>query len=185
MGMFTRAFGRTTRLMGMGGTCTRMGLLTRGTGKRTSSTARVRRPGQTVLVTREITLKAKRTEWADFNGQTGALMRVSFKTTTSMVEEYTYGQTTGGTRVNGKTTKCTERVRSPGLTAESTKGTTTTTRSKARGYSHGPTVENTMENGSTVNSMGRGYTPLASKRSGRGSGRRERGLDGSLTMNDF
>ena len=163
MGMCTRAFGRMIRHMGMGGICIQMGPPTRDTGKRTNSTVRVRRPGPTVLVTRETTLRVKRMGWADFNGRTVALTRVSFKTTTSTVEEYIYGQTTGGTRVNGKTTKCTGRVHSPGPTAENTKGTTTTTKSRAGVYSHGQTAENTMENGSTANSMDResvSYTHL-------------------------
>lgn len=50
-----KASGRTIRLMATADICTQMVLNMKGSGKKTSSTERVRKLGQTVLATKEIT----------------------------------------------------------------------------------------------------------------------------------
>ena len=181
MVMFMRASGKMTKHTVKAHTGILMGLSIKVSGRKISSMERAQRHGLMVLVIKETTLKAKRTESASLSGQMDPRMMVILLITTSMAAEYISGLTTENTRASGRTTRCTERVFSLGLTVVSTTETTTMTRKRAREYSRGQTAGNTMETGLTENSTASVPTTLQSQRSRKANGEKARESGGSLT----
>lgn len=90
-----------TRLTDMASTCIPMAHNMKDSGKKTSSTEKVKRHGLMVLSTKEIILRVKRTVLESLDGLMVLLMKGNSLTTTSMVKESTFGPTLASMTVNG------------------------------------------------------------------------------------
>ena len=84
----------------------------------------VRKPGQTGLDTKAITLTAEKKEKVNLNGQTDLHMKATSWTTTFMAEALILGPMAEFIRAIGTTIKCMAKVSLNGRTIESMKAST-------------------------------------------------------------
>lgn len=89
------------RHMDTASTCTPTVPSTKVNGRKTSNTARAKKPGLMELAMKVIMLRAKKTDSESSSGLMALPTKASSQTTTSTVEEYTSGLTTDATMDSG------------------------------------------------------------------------------------
>lgn len=151
---------------------------TKATGRRTNSTAMVRKPGPTRLSTRENIVTVKNTERESSSGRTTVAMRAISTRTTSTASASMSGQTAGSTRGSGRTTKWKAEEFSLGSMEEGTRASIKTIRRRVLECSLSEMAGSMRVNGKMVSSMARGYSRRKMCRD-RVFGKMERGSSGS------
>ena len=160
MAMFTKAIGRTTKLMDSANITTPMERAMKGTGARINSTGMARRHGLTVHATRGSIRMARRTDMVSSTGLTGPHTRDSSLTTTFMGSAFTRGLTADNIMVTGLITRCMDVESSHGQTVGAMMGSTSTIANKDTEYSPGPMAVATKAAGLMENSMVSAFTIL-------------------------
>lgn len=155
-----------------------MELDTKEIGLKTNNTVKAQKCGLTVLFTKEIISKVKKTEKGLSTGLMGPPIMACSWTTISMELVPTPGLTSDNLSEHGKTIKCTAKVNLLGLMGASTKVNTQTIEKKAMEYSRGLMVENMMEHGIKENSTDGEPTSQAVVSPNSESGKKESACNG-------
>ena len=101
MAMFTKAIGRTTKLMASANITTPMARAMKGTGARINSTGMARRHGLMELATKVNTKRVKRMAMVNLFGLMAQLIKANLSTIIFMEWEYILGLIKGNITVSG------------------------------------------------------------------------------------
>lgn len=145
--MFIQGGGKTARHMAMACTKRRAVRGTREAGCKTSSTARVLKPGKRELHTKETILLVKRKEKVSIHGQMVPLLRVIGMTTRSRVSVFISGKMVASATVNGSITTCLDLEFIFTLMGSVTMVNSLKTRSRVLVFINGSTAEFTRGGG--------------------------------------